>query len=270
MLFSSRSYAIGMAHHQMAGGFRTVGILLGGYVVIVGGVIGLIAYQTDIVNLWRAFQGLFTFLFVVEAFLLVVVGALRVAGCIRIDATTGMIESHRLMPLTPARAVLGYLFGTTTHVLSLVALNVLTMAALAPVARVSLDNFLIAQIVLALFALFTWTFAAVGTMIFKQALPLMVLGLIFGSCASTLLRRWGILPGISILASPFLGETIFSLSGGRITMRAAYPLAFATQAAFSVTFFLAACRRYRDAFAIAFNVPLGIALLAVWGLLTAL
>ena len=223
----------------------------------------------------RAFQGIFTFLFVIEAFLLVVVGALRVAGCIRIDITTGMIESHRLMPLAPSRAVLGYLFGTTSHVISLVLLNMLIMAAVAPMAVVSLDNFVIAQMVLALFALLTWTFAAVGTMLFKQALPLLMFGLIGGklrparSCGNG-----GILPGISILASPFLGETIFNLSGGRVVMRAAYPLAFAAQMrTFSLIFFLAACRRaYRDAHAcVAFSgCRSGRGFVGVWGLLSTL
>ncbi len=270
MIFSSRSYAIGMAHHQMAGGFRTIGFVLGAYLLLVGAVLGLIFYNVPQSDLSDAIRGIFTFLFVIQGFLLVVVGALRIAGCIRIDLMTNMMESHRQMPLHASRAVLGYLFGTTSHVVALVLLNVLVMGALAPEADITFDNFVVSQMVLALFAIFSWTFAALGTFMFRQALPLVMLGLIFGSFSSMFLRQWGILPGVSILASPFLGETIFNLSAGRFNMRAAYPTAFAAQLAFSAIFFLAACRRYRDAHAIAFNVPLGVALVAVWGLLSAI
>jgi hypothetical protein len=269
MIFSSRSYAIGMAHHWMAGGMRTMGLLLGGYVLVMGTILGLIFYNVPAGARPDVMRGLFTFLFVVEAFLLVVIGSLRIGGCIRMDLASNMIESHRQMPLHASRAVLGYLFGTMSHIFAVVLLNGVVMAGLAAGADVKFQDFIMSQVVLAFFAMLTWSFAAMGALMFRQALPLLVMGLIFGSIAAMFLRRFGILPGASVLASPFLGETIFNLSGGRFSLRAAYPLAFAAQAGFSAIFFRAACRRYRDAHAVAFSLPLGIALVAAWEALSA-
>ena len=104
---------------------------------------------------------------------------------------------------------------------------------------------------------------------FRQAMPLMVMAFFFGSFASIMLRGFGILPGASLLAAPFLGETIFSLSHGAMDMRYAYPAALAAQAAFAVLFFIGACRRYRGTYLTTFNVPMGVALVMVWAGLTA-
>ena len=57
-------------------------------------------------------------------------GAVRIAGCIRMDMSTNMLESHRQMPVSASRAMLGYLFGTTVHVFAVVLLNVIVLAIL--------------------------------------------------------------------------------------------------------------------------------------------
>ena len=69
-------------------------------------------------------------------------------------------------------------------------------------------------------------------------------------------------------AHPILGETIFALSRGALSLRGAYALALAAQSAFAALFFVGACRRYRGTYATTFNVPMGLALVAVWSVLS--
>ncbi len=56
------------------------------------------------------------------AFLLILCGNI-VAGSLRRDITNHLIESHRLMPLSPVQAIVGYLAGTTVQILTLCAIN---------------------------------------------------------------------------------------------------------------------------------------------------
>ena len=268
MIFSSRNYAIGMAHYQIAGGLKVLLALMGAYVVVVGSIIGLIIYNTPPSGLRSAMEAFATFLLVMEGIGIVVMGGVRIAGCIRMDLLTNMIESHRQMPISAARAMLGYLFGSTVHVIAVLALNMIVLAIVEGMAGVSFETFVLAQIVLCGFALFVWAFSAMTSLMFRQAMPMIVLFFVFGSCGGMFLRAWGLLPGLSLLAAPFLGETIFNLARGRITMHAAYPVALTAQAAFAILCFIGACRRYRGSYRTTFNVLMGILLVAVWGVLS--
>lgn len=273
MLFSTRNHAIGMAHFQMAGGLKGLLFLLGGYVLVVGVILGLIFYNATAADLPRILLLVATLFLIMEGVGIVILGAVRVAGCIRMDVTNNMIESHRQMPVSAARAVLGYLFGTTVHIAAVIGLNILVLAGLVMYAHVSMQGFVLSQIVLLAFALFIWNFSAMGALMFRQAMPIIVLIFMFGSSGSMFLRGWGMLPGFSVLAAPFLGETIFNLGGAgapAVHFRAAYPVALAAQAAFGTLFFIGACRRYRGSFLTTFNVPMGVALVACWGVLSAI
>jgi hypothetical protein len=267
MLFTSRNYAIGMAHYQMAGGLKSLLSLMGVFCVVALTIIGLVVYYTDPSSLPHTFQTLATLCIVLEGFGLVVMGAMRVANCIRIDILSNMIDSHRLMPISAPSALFGYLFGCNAHILAVVALNVVVLASLELASSFDFQSFVLSQIILFSFALFIWTFSAMGALMTRQAMPFMALIFIVGSISSAILQGWGILPGVSILAAPFFGETIFNLARG-LSLQAAYPLGLAAQMAFSVLFFLGACRRYRGSYLTTFNVPMGLALAAVWGVLS--
>lgn len=268
MLFTSRNYAIGRAHYQIAGGTRVLVVLGLGFVALTWSLMGLVAYNTSWPLPSREAAMVYTFVLVMQSILLVGVGSMRLAGCIRLDAITNMLESHRLMPVESWRATLGYLFGTTSHVLVLTCVNVVTLAIVGNMAVISFSDVVLNQAVLWAFALFIWIFSAMGALMFKQMMPLIVMGCIFGTMSSMILRNVAILPGMSVLSSPFLGETIFSLTGGGMNFRQAYPLALGAQGVLSVLFFIGACRRYRGTYTSTFNVPMGLGLVAVWGILS--
>src|SRR5215213_8992387 len=102
--------AIGWGQFQLNGGWRNTLSVPAGYAVILGGLIYLSAaieprQATLAYSLWT--KGLIAIQFA----LLVLHGTNRVIGGIRRDVTGQLIESHRLMPVTPLHAVLGYIFG---------------------------------------------------------------------------------------------------------------------------------------------------------------
>jgi hypothetical protein len=270
MLCSSRNYAIGMAHYQMAGGHKMLLVLTGGYLAAVAAILGLAIYNSDPADVQKTLATVATLLLVGEAFGLVLVCAARIAGSVRLDLMSNMIESHRQMPISAARVVLGYLFGTTAQLAAVAVLNALVLALLERAAGIPFEHFILAQIVLGAFAVFVWTASAMGSLLHRQALAVMMLLFLFGGVSSAVFHSWGLLPGASLLVAPLLGETIFNLSGGRIAaFNSAYPVALSAQAAFGAIFFLASCRRYRGSYLTTFNVPMGMALAAIWGGLSA-
>ena len=126
MIGSSRSYAIGMAHFQIAGGFKSLIIVITVYLAIFFGGLGLYLYADRLSTFPSGLSSvLVSLLLAFEAFVLIIVGSFRVASAIRMDISTRMIESHRLMPVPSWRAVMGYLLGATTHVVAFALTNVL-------------------------------------------------------------------------------------------------------------------------------------------------
>jgi hypothetical protein len=265
MIFSSRNYAVGLAHYQIAGGNRGLTLLVSGYIAVMSVVFGLILYNVQSVDIPDVMRGVSVFLLVAQAFGLVVVGSGRIVSCIRSDITSNMMESHRLMPITSWRVVLAYMLGTTSQLLSVLVVNAIVLLVTESIGHIPFESFVLSQMVLAFFAIFVWSFMAMCGFMFKQALPLMVFGLIFGGVFSAFLRSSGILPPLAILGTPFVGETIFNLTAGRLNPRALYAIALPAQLAFGVLFFIGACRRYRGAYTSTFNVGMGVILMTIWG-----
>src|SRR3954466_13600904 len=103
-----------------------------------------------------------------------------------------MMESQRLMPIASWRVGLAFMLGTTSQLLLVLVLNSIVLLITEGIARVPFESFVLSQMVLAFFAIFIWSFMAMCGFMFKQALPLMVLGLVFGGAGSAVLRSSGI------------------------------------------------------------------------------
>src|SRR5262249_29947624 len=149
---------------------------------------------------------------IVESFIIILFGSARVAACIRNDLVSNMIESHRLMPVSSWRAVASYFVGAILHPLAITLINMAAVFAFALYAGVSADNVIVAQTVLFGFALFVWSFTAVGTFIFRQMIAIVTIGLMLATCAGVIQQGASILPGTALILSPFFGDTIFVFS----------------------------------------------------------
>jgi hypothetical protein len=270
MIASSRSYAIGMAHFWMAGGWKALGVICGVYLLLFGAGISLY-YYIDISTGARA--GLsslaVTFLFAIEAVVLVVFGSARVAGAIRRDISSRMIESHRLMPIPNWRAVVGYLLGGSLHAVVFALFNVVLAYIIGGVTGTSLMQITMNQAVLFAFAALVWSFSALTTFQFRYVYFIGVALLVLGACSGLVFYAYFMLPGLALLISPLFDRTIFIFSGTAPRFMWSQAAAFGAQALFFAVFFSGACRRYRGTFATTFNVPQAFVLLLTWSVASA-
>jgi hypothetical protein len=265
MIGSSRSYAIGMAHYQLAGGLKSLLGVCIAYIVLFFGGLSLYLYA-DMSRPGFARAGVtwvaITVLIVFETFVLLIFGSNRIAACIRLDLNSKMIESHRLMPVPAWRAVAGYMFGGGAHAIAFAAVNLLLALGLGVFTGTSLSDIVLKQMFLVSFSMLIWSGAAMATFLARHAYTIAVVVLILGGCLGAF---WAfvILPGLAILVSPMFQETIFTFSSTR-SSSFAYPLSFICQGAFFSLFFVAACRRYRGTYALSFPSWMALLLLMSW------
>jgi hypothetical protein len=253
--------AIGWVQVRLRGGPRTLLTTSATYgAVIVAAMIASVR-MADRSPLSTVFQGWAAGLMGLQAAILLLFAPTRIAAAVRQDLS-GMIESHRLMPVAPFQAIIGYLFGSTTQALALGVVNLVLGGYAAVQAGVQAQHWLGANAVLFTFAVFVWviiTYAAflmrtqIGLLFF---MPLMFLGGRGGALALT--------PGLTILATPLLGASVFDMTATLKGLSEALLLAFTGQIVVGLLFFAAATRKYRRGDVIGFTPALGLALLASW------
>ncbi len=270
MIGSSRSYAIGMAHFQIAGGLRSLLLLCAAYVAVVAIIASWFYYKTVGPASGPVFVGpvftsmAVTLILLMQTFSLLFFGTFRIMGAVRLDMTNKMIESHRLMPIPSWRAVAGYMFGSTTHAIAFALLNVLLAYIFAGISRTSFAQVTMSESVLALFVLLAWSAAVLGSFRGRSYGVIVAMSISGGFAGGIYI--YSLLPGLALLISPLMGETVFHFSARPATLSLAYPVSFAAQAVFFSIFFAGACRLYRGTYASTFNLAQALAISLAWTL----
>lgn len=246
---------------QLRGGWKSFWSTTIGYSVVVGAGLLLVVRLSDgapgsLFGLKTAFTGL-------QAGLLVLFVATRVSTAIRQDHTSRMIESHRLMPMSPAQAVMGYLIGPSAQPLSICAANVLLGVGLCAAVGSPVIIWLTVNVVLLLFGMFGTVLSAFGA--FSGRPGGAAVGWI-GSLVGLVnfFTIGSILPAVNVLATPLLGTSIFNMSVAGRDAVATYAPSTVFQLLIAGVCFAAACRRYRRDDRPGLGWDLGLALLAAW------
>lgn len=190
------------------------------------------------------------------------------------DFTTGMIESHRLSPMSGLKVVLGYLTGAPVLVYVLYALGLVfgsffvghyTLSVGVPQAAggwyfvqgcLLLLSFMICSLIL---------LVALSTSGKTNVIGLLIIVLIFGGWTIV-----AVVPGLALLTGLMSVDLLFAivnnpragvtLTGSPLVL----PLAALTQLAFGVLFVLASARKVRFPERAMFSIPLVLTLLATW------
>jgi hypothetical protein len=191
----------------------------------------------------------------------------RVSHAIRQDLTTRMIESHRLMPLSPTQALVGYLVGPATHPLALAAANVLLGLVVCAAGGIPASLWLTANAVLLEFGAFLAVAMAFGAFAGKGSSAVVWVGLFAGLYSHAVIGF--ILPGLNVLATPLAGHTVFNLGAAGGDAVSLYAPAAVFHVGFGAIFFAGACRRYTRDDWLALGADLGLALMAAWVALSA-
>jgi hypothetical protein len=253
--------AIGWAHWQVRGGWRNTLITTGAYFVLISVLIYFTVranpdHQSDVLTVWR------TALLALQAVFLVLFAGSRVTSAVRGDIISRMIESHRLMPVEPMVAISGYLWGPTSQAMALAVATMLIGAAVTAASGIGLRMWFGPNIVLVLFALFSWVVAAFAASVTKAATGILF-GMLLSIWFSAAQVLW-LLPGMTLLLTPLSGKTIFSMRTANGELTQSMVIAFAIQALIAIPLYIGAARKYRRSEDTALAILPAVLLLLGW------
>jgi hypothetical protein len=256
--------AIAYAHFQLRGGWRNTLITAGLYSLVIISVMTL-ATKLDPrgVGWVRGWVG---GILALQSFALLLFATSRISVGIRNDVNQKLIESHRLMPLPAWEAVVGYLLGGSSQVLAVAIANYAIGAVASATIGIGQDQWFAANFILITFSIFFWTLAAAGAFCMTRGKGgvgwVVVLGIVTMSSQGLIAL---LLPGLTLLASPVVGRTIYTL---QTSTSSGFPVAYAFslpgQIAIGSLCFFAAARKYRRPESPAFTPLMGLLLLAAW------
>lgn len=205
------------------------------------------------------------------AFLLLIApGAIR--RSILRDFQSGMIESHRLSPMSGIRIIIGYLTGPPVQAFCLVGAGLLlgtyfavdAARGLSPMVVAGWYVFQLCLLCVAFMVAAAAVLVALGTAGKLDVLSVLILAMVVGGWAAL-----PFIPGLALATGVLgAGDLVRSLFQGGPTGVAAdtgsIALAAAVQLALALVFVRAACRKIRAPEQAMFSMPLGLLLAAVW------
>jgi hypothetical protein len=250
---------IAWAHFKVRGGLRSHLWSTGGFILLISAAITVTARlnpSPGLLSGWTA--GMLG----MEMVILVFFGCASIGTAIRRDITVGLLESHRLMPISPAAAIVGYLTGPTLQALSLTAASFLIGTATAALGGVPMERWLMGNFTVVVFAAFLWITIAFSSFLFKNAFTTLIA--VIAPAVSSGGSVIQMVPGLRVLMAPVLGMSIFQFVGRSPRVENTYVYSFIAQVAFGAIFFRAAMRRYRRDDVPAISTILGLLLLIAW------
>ncbi|MBI5866541.1 MAG: hypothetical protein HZB38_18905 [Planctomycetes bacterium] len=267
-------------HLQMAGRLRGLAILGGAFLAVIFLFHSLsykLADARDAGKLSAVWLGIMT---VAEGLFLLVLAPGAIRRAVQRDFQSGMIESHRLTPMSNWRIVLGYLIGPTAQAAVLFAAGLLvgTYFAAESAAGLQLGAALTARVWIGGWILVIATFLAVAIMFSSFVLltgiatsgKTNVIGVVI---AIGVFGGWMVVfavPGLGLLLGVFGGgallDAIFFRSGAVSVDPRTAMLTAPLQLVFAGIFLNAACGKLRRPERAIFGIWQAVVLLVVWGL----
>ena len=253
---------IGWAHLQLRGGVRNTVATTIGYTIL----ISLLIFATVRFNPLRGSQTLSAWtlgLLGLQGGIVLIFGCLTVSTAVRLDFTSKMIESHRLMPTSSTSAILGYVLGAPCQALAFALANFAIGMVVANGAQVALQRWIMANAIMVSFAVFVWVLVVFFGFLAQTAFRWIasVFMIAFWISQGYTIR---LLPGITVLTSPLIGHSIFSMRSRSTELSWEYILSGAAQLLIGVICFAAAARKYRRADKPGLGTDLGLVLLGSW------
>lgn len=198
---------------------------------------------------------------IVQTVMMSLLASGAIAGAIRRDINNHQIESNRLMPLSPAQAIVGYIAGAAAHIIALCIVNFLIGAGLAELQGLPISDWISINLLLFLFCLSIWTAMAMAAFISRATF-----GLLFGICFGIAFSGglvFLVAPGLLAFSTPMHGRTIFqTTSQPRLTAEAVVGLV--AQFLLAVLWIRGAARKYHKPDAQSITLGPALATLGIW------
>jgi hypothetical protein len=173
-----------------------------------------------------------------------------------------MIESHRLMPVSAAEAVMGYLIGPNAISISLFVASMVFGSIAAAATSVPVPRFLIASGIIVSFGTFLALLAVFASIRAANSAGIFLLFAIV-PLFSNIPNLGQALPAGAIFCAPFIRKTVFSLQAG-VDEPLAYAISELFRLLMGTLFFIGAMRRYRSPHEPGFTPLMGMGTVAIW------
>jgi hypothetical protein len=258
--------AISWALHRLRGGWKNLLIIDGWYLVAA---LLFISLPYELAEQHREKMYVLdvasTMILILQVVMLLLLCGMSVAGAIRRDLTSRIVESHRLMPLSPVQAIVGYLAGGPLQILSLCFVNLILGSVICTARAVPVQTWLESNGLLFVFSVSVWTAMAMAAFVSRSIFGWLVGLLISVICSGGAV--FVVLPGLLAFCSPMQGRTIFEstsmplLSTGTI-------VALVAQLLVAILCIRGAARKYADGNALSLTMGPSLAALGIWAGLT--
>ncbi|HPD32025.1 MAG TPA: hypothetical protein PLL20_18700, partial [Phycisphaerae bacterium] len=193
--------ALSWAHYKIRGGGRNIALTVAAYVILAATVILLALRSSPSDRAW-SLDRCTDVLIVLQAVTLVLVGGNAVRNSIRKDLTSGMIQSHRLMPVSGPQAVTGYIVGSTSQAIAIAVANLIIGLFTTAGGSGSQLDWLMDNAALGAFAVLAWSAIALLSFLTPAATGLLVMFIIFAIATGGLIVS--LLPALTVLLTPAL------------------------------------------------------------------
>jgi hypothetical protein len=171
--------AIGWAQFRLRGGLKGHAVLAlayGGLVAIVVVLMASIARSPG--ERARMLDGCRIMLLMAQIIMMITLGSVAVSSAIRRDLVGRQIESHRLMPVAPLHAVLGYVVGAPSRILMLCGLNFIAGLVICLMIQSLPQDWIFFNLLLLSFSVMMWSMMALTGFI-SRGIFWVIGGLIF-------------------------------------------------------------------------------------------
>ncbi|RMF81862.1 MAG: hypothetical protein D6744_06710 [Planctomycetota bacterium] len=263
---------------RLAGGPRTLAYLALGYVGVLIVFTSITYSLIDKSAVGRADTIWLMIVSGAQALFLLLLAPSSIHRAVQRDFQTGMIESHRITPMSSLRVMLGYLVGPAASPLVLFGVgllaggyfstrNIVNLNSGAPLtASLLVGGWATSQGLLLILAAMLCGISVLSA-IAVQGGKFNIMGLIV---AAGFLGGWSVViavPGAALLSGVMGGSVLLStiFKGSAIAAGPAVLTAALLQAAFTVLFLFAAARKFRAPDRALFPLDLSFVLLAMWG-----
>lgn len=254
--------AIAWVQVHAAGGWRRMVWLAVGYSGLLIGIAGLMVLLNG--SQFGAIDAMPAMLLAFQAFVVGGMVVFRSSNAVLRETTSKLMESHRLMPIDPRLAVVGYALGAFASLAPFILVNLALGAVATAQAGIPLSWWFWANGVLLSYGLFAACVAAGGAMLGSAIGTAVFLVLFAGSVTAGAVTL--IVPGAAAMFSPIVDRTIFRTQDVDSPEVLRWVLCMVVQVPVAWMMVLAGARRFRDGDIPGITGAIGSALLLLFAL----
>lgn len=260
-------------HFQLSGGWRQNGLIAGVYAALLILIASIVYGTTDVKDRGSVSATLLSITGVAQVVLALVIAPGAVRRAVQRDFQAGMIESHRLTPLSGLSLVTGYLTGPTAQALLLLAVGMLVGGYFAGLTGqsygypgVAISSWSLSQLCLLSLSLLVVSLALLASLATAGKTNIMAVLIAFA-----LLGGWflvPLVPGLALLMGFMSAGLLLKWLGAPVPITGAAGAtvwAMVLQVVLALIFLRAACRKIRAPEQAVFSIPLGLLLVVVTG-----